>query len=314
MTLNERAEAVRKAAMGELGSPYVYGTWGQKCTTALRKKYANYNPDQKEITYRRCQVLREKDPKPGCAGCLYEGRLAFDCRGFTHWCLETGAGIDIYGQKVSVQYATAKNWDEKGPIDEMPDLVCCVFLDGHTGLHLGGGLIVHCSGEVKQEQLGQGRKWVKYAIPKGLYTAEEINQARGNVPLETIKRGSRGEAVRKLQTLLNAKGYDCGAVDGIFGVKTERALRRFQEVNGLDPDGICGADDWDALVDQPELPEDDDEIPEIPVITEDPGEGDEWAVGPEPDGQETVRFMLGEMLDHLDAMRSLVERLNGTLR
>ena len=268
--MNDKAQRVIQLASEQLGSPYVYGTWGQPCTPQLRERYARYTPSQKEITYKRCPVLSDK--QKNCDGCKYQGRLAFDCRGFTHWCLEQGAGIDIYGQKVSVQYETNTNWDERGTIDEMPDLVCCVFLDGHTGLHLGGGRIIHCSGEVKEEQLGEGRKWTKYAIPIGLYTAEEIEQARGYVPLDTVKYGSRGPAVRRLQTLLNDRGYNCGTVDGIFGAKTDRALRSFQAANGLDPDGICGGDVWDLLVDTPQLPDDDDKLPEIPATGEQLGD------------------------------------------
>lgn len=256
------SEKVAEVAESQLGSPYVYGTWGQLCTPDLRKRYARYNPSQKEITYKRCPVLSDKQKK--CTGCKYDGRLAFDCRGFTHYCLLKGAGIDIYGQTVTIQYNTKKNWDERGTIDQMPNLVCCVFLDGHTGLHVGDGRIIHCSGEVKEERLGSGRKWLRYAIPKGLYTQEEIENARGDVPLEIVKYGSRGPAVKNLQELLNLKGYDCGSIDGVFGKKTESALKHFQEVNELDPDGVCGHNTWAALIDAPELDDDDDEIPEIP--------------------------------------------------
>lgn len=56
----------------------------------------------------------------------------------------------------------------------------------------------------------------------------------------TLRRGSRGDDVKKLQETLNAMGYDCGAADGIFGVKTEAAVRKFQQENVLPEDGIAG--------------------------------------------------------------------------
>ena len=75
------------------------------------------------------------------------------------------------------------------------------------------------------------------------------------MPVETtvvgrpmVSYGSRGDAVRKLQELLNALGYDCGSVDGIFGSKTKAAVLVFQKANGLAADGIVGPLTWGKLV------------------------------------------------------------------
>ena len=62
-----------------------------------------------------------------------------------------------------------------------------------------------------------------------------------------VYRGSRGDAVRRLQELLNKKGFDCGAVDGIFGSKTYAAVVAFQKSNGLGADGIVGPLTWGKL-------------------------------------------------------------------
>ena len=56
-----------------------------------------------------------------------------------------------------------------------------------------------------------------------------------------LQRGSRGEEVKKLQTMLNAVGYNCGKADGIFGSGTKSALVNFQKAHGLTADGIYGA-------------------------------------------------------------------------
>lgn len=63
----------------------------------------------------------------------------------------------------------------------------------------------------------------------------------------TVSYGSRGDAVRKLQELLNALGYDCGSVDGIFGSKTKAAVLASQKANGLGADGIVGPLTWAKL-------------------------------------------------------------------
>ena len=80
-----------------------------------------------------------------------------------------------------------------------------------------------------------------------LYDATPVNVT----PVTTqpmLRTGSRGDAVRKLQELLNALGYDCGSVDGIFGSKTYAAVLAFQKANGLAADGIVGSLTWGKLV------------------------------------------------------------------
>ena len=80
-----------------------------------------------------------------------------------------------------------------------------------------------------------------------LYDATPVNVT----PVTTqpmLRTGSRGDAVRKLQEMLNAKGYTCGNVDGIFGSKTYAAVLAFQKANGLGADGIVGPLTWGKLV------------------------------------------------------------------
>ena len=55
-----------------------------------------------------------------------------------------------------------------------------------------------------------------------------------------LRRGSTGDEVIAVQKRLKQWGYYSGAVDGIFGYGTERAVRWFQEKNGLTVDGVVG--------------------------------------------------------------------------
>ncbi len=66
----------------------------------------------------------------------------------------------------------------------------------------------------------------------------------------TVRRGDRGPAVEQLQQVLNDLGYPAGAADGIFGAKTETAVRAFQADNGLTADGLVGRRTKEALEDQ----------------------------------------------------------------
>lgn len=59
--------------------------------------------------------------------------------------------------------------------------------------------------------------------------------------METIKLGSKGDTVKKLQQLLSL------TVDGNFGPKTDKAVKEFQTKNNLIADGIVGAKTWEAL-------------------------------------------------------------------
>ncbi len=56
----------------------------------------------------------------------------------------------------------------------------------------------------------------------------------------SLRVGSTGDQVRTVQSRLKQWGYYDGAVDGIFGSGTERAVKRFQKNNGLVADGIVG--------------------------------------------------------------------------
>ena len=56
-----------------------------------------------------------------------------------------------------------------------------------------------------------------------------------------------GEDVRELQKALKEQGFDPGQIDGVFGKKTERAVKRFQKECGLKADGIAGKNTCFAL-------------------------------------------------------------------
>ena len=61
--------------------------------------------------------------------------------------------------------------------------------------------------------------------------------------------GSSGSDVRELQNALIAAGYDVGntGADGIFGAKTQAAVKQYQQDNGLSVDGIAGVQTQGSL-------------------------------------------------------------------
>lgn len=69
---------------------------------------------------------------------------------------------------------------------------------------------------------------------------------------QVLSKGSRGEDVAILQQRLSALGYNVGTIDGIFGAKTEDAVKAFQRENGLPDTGAVHSTDLRLLF--PEAP------------------------------------------------------------
>lgn len=70
------------------------------------------------------------------------------------------------------------------------------------------------------------------------------------VELRVLKSGSKGSAVRALQILLIGNNYSCGksGVDGDFGNDTLKAVKKYQQNNGLEPDGVVGRLTWASIL------------------------------------------------------------------
>ena len=70
----------------------------------------------------------------------------------------------------------------------------------------------------------------------------------------TLRNGSRGTAVRNLQTRLSVLGYYYGSLDGIFGSQTEAAVRSFQRLNGLGVNGVADVTTQNLLFSSSAIP------------------------------------------------------------
>lgn len=67
------------------------------------------------------------------------------------------------------------------------------------------------------------------------------------VEAAVLRQGSTGGEVKEVQRRLKNWGYYSGAVDGIFGSGTRKAVIYFQQKNGLTADGIVGKATYKAL-------------------------------------------------------------------
>ncbi len=81
-----------------------------------------------------------------------------------------------------------------------------------------------------------------------------IRGSTSSYPGTALRRGSSGPNVVVVQTELNriSQNYPAipklATVDGIYGSRTEASVRAFQEIFGLEADGVVGKATWYALV------------------------------------------------------------------
>lgn len=96
-----------------------------------------------------------------------------------------------------------------------------------------------CKGGAKSN-----KKWTDWGVMDKWIDYVSINpeplKVIPTVPAPTIKRGARGDGALNLQKCLNYCGYKLEE-DGIFGTKTDEALKDWQRKNRLQIDGIYGA-------------------------------------------------------------------------
>ena len=299
--MSEKVDTVRAWLDAQIGCPYIYGATGQACTPRYRRARITQYPQYTDMIIRNCPRL--KGTASSCAGCKWArdgvGRLAYDCAQLARRAMEQ-AGIYLVSGANSQWEKTA--FVKKGEIRDMPyGMMCLVYRDdggkmGHTGLYDGSGYVEHAKGHdygVVRERW-QDTRFSHFGIPAGLYTDDELRAAgidpSGNIP--TLRRGSKGELVKSLQEYLNDETGAGLTVDGVFGAKTETAVKYFQSKHGLTADGVVGPKTWAAMGGAP----DKDEMPEEPADAEKP-EQDE--------GGETVavpKAMLEALADTLEDM------------
>ena len=65
--------------------------------------------------------------------------------------------------------------------------------------------------------------------------------------MKPLQKGDVSEEVKQWQLFLQSAGYKIPAVDGAFGLATEKETIKFQLKNGLKPDGVVGPKTWNFV-------------------------------------------------------------------
>ena len=92
--------------------------------------------------------------------------------------------------------------------------------------YFGGGTIAPAADEPPQER--------------------EIETCEVTIP--TVRIGDTGAAVAALQAALKHVGFDPVWIDGEAGTRTRSCIMAFQAEQELEPDGICGKDTWEKIM------------------------------------------------------------------
>jgi len=165
------------------------------------------------------------------------------CSIFVNWCCKE-AGLQRTNR------ANARSWLTVGkPVEDPAPGDIVIFWrerpdswKGHVGIFMGfsknRSVVFSLGGNQKNTVSIQG-----FDSSTVLGFRRLINESMTGVPNANpnLKRGSSGEQVSKLQSVLGELGYDCGSHDGIFGKRTEAQLMAFQREEGLEPDGVYNA-------------------------------------------------------------------------
>ncbi len=264
-----------------VGMPYWYGTCVYPCTSSLlsrkAKQYSSHYGSSRTSRYKK-----DISDRKVCMDCVGMIKGFFWTNGGVGVREYINGGEEYkskYGsngcpdKSASGMLSWAKSKGCKhGKIAALPEVPgVLLFAPGHVGVYAGNGYAVEARGfnygVVKTKV--KDRKWADWAYmpesvldysdtadvpaetpstpsetPEVKPTPEKITHELGE---RTLKRGSEGDDVRKLQEYLVKLGYDLGSygskkdgVDGDMGSKTVNAVKGFQAAHDLEVDGKYG--------------------------------------------------------------------------
>jgi peptidoglycan hydrolase-like protein with peptidoglycan-binding domain len=171
--------------------------------------------------------------QPGHVGVYVGNGMAVDARG------------DDYG--VCYESVWSHGWTQyfKVPGVSYPDTGWVEF-DGDYYYYEDGEYLADTTRTIDGETYVFASSGKSTSSPSSASSSESSSSLSSSSDNETksssLKKGSTGSEVEKMQQRLYDLGYYTGAVDGEFGDSTEEAFKRFQEAAGLYVDGVAGSD------------------------------------------------------------------------
>lgn len=149
--------------------------------------------------------------------------------------LDTTANTDFYSVKASGVQGV--DWGLISTLPQTNQRGLGVWRDGHFGICVGNNQVIdiYWTAHPARKALVSAGTWTHWLKCKN------VDYGGGNTSM-TLKIGVVGASVevRQLQSDLNTIGSYGLVADGIFGAKTDAAVRDFQSKHGLTVDGIAG--------------------------------------------------------------------------
>ena len=217
---------------------YVWGLNGQLYTQAMADKFKKTK--QSTSKWRSPETYWTEDCK------RWIGKMAADCSGGIVGAIKSikPSYSDRAADKFKSQFV------ESGKINTIPEIPgLAVWRSGHIGIYEGNGYVLEFRGTeygAVRTKLSE-RNFTHWGKIKDVVYPADTSKWKVTRLLKMKSPMLRGNDVKELQNRLNDKGYNCGTADGVFGPKTEAAVKAYQAANKLVVDGKAGKKTITAL-------------------------------------------------------------------
>ena len=240
---------------------YVWGGSGGLWTASDQKTKVNYMVNKYGTSWKKNSEAKDDNYyMTAMYGEKWIGHHVADCSGLFRWAMNQFKIYISHGSNaIWKSYCSAKGNLSGGKRTDGKTLLpgTAVFTDHngdktHIGLYIGGGKVIEASGVQAGVCMSNvsASKWKCWGELKNVsYEHEDSGFPDQSVWRPTIRRGSKGEDVKYVQTILYKLGYNLGSygIDGDFGRATEAAVKEFQRDHGLNADGVVGPLTYEAL-------------------------------------------------------------------
>ena len=211
-------------------SIYVWGAQGQKKPTITKEWIRKREKTKRNAD--RAIAHWQKEVREGYGDVL----RAFDCSGLgTYFFLKKDLidhDLNADGLRKLCKSINRPDLREGDMVFRMRDGRAV-----HVGYAIDGERVIEAKGRDVGVVVSRVSGWDRYGRPP--FFESRV--------LKLQSPYMRGDDVKELQQALKDQGYDPGQIDGVFGKKTERAVKRFQKACGLKADGIAGKNTYFAL-------------------------------------------------------------------
>jgi len=248
---------------------YIWGKAGVLWTDAQQKNLVQYFVNKYGTNWKiNSEAKDDSRYRSATLGSKWIGHYVADCSGLFKWAFNKHKVSIAHGSNtIYLSYCSAKGKLSGGRrIDgQTLKIGTAVFVYNsnkdnykHIGLYVGGSRVIEAQGTDAGVCVSNiaATKWTHWGELKNV-NYENVGSDPVQEPakedvkpwMPTVRKGSKGDAVVQMQTILYRLGYDLGSygIDGDYGKKTEAAVKAFQRDHGLAVDGVCGPMTWDAL-------------------------------------------------------------------